>query len=472
MKSKNKKSLTINIWIFLTLFSIAILLLLWGFQILFTRTYYERTKINEAVEAGKDIQNYYNNYYNNFEENVYKLSYSTSICIEITDKNNNTLYTTDNFNRGCINQKFNPDLNNIKIDFINGDKDNIKIKLINKPLNNKTLIYGIKLDNNLYAFLNTSLDPIELTIVILQKHFITTTIIVLIIAFIVGYFVSKKLVYPITRLNESAKKLKDNDTSVNLDDISDIKEIDELAHSLNEARCELIKTEELRRDLMANVSHDLKTPLTMIKAYAELVKDISYKNDKDRNEHLGIIIEEVDRLNLLVEDILTLSSIQADTNSKVYEDFDLILLIRNIIKRYGIYSITEAYTFEFNHFLDSIIIHSDKKRIEQVIYNLISNAINYTGDDKKVIVNVINLKSSIKVEIKDTGKGIKDVDIDKIWDKYYKSEKKHKRHFIGTGLGLSIVKNILIQCGYNYGVTSSKNGSVFYFEIPKKDLVK
>ena len=107
--------------------------------------------------------------------------------------------------------------------------------------------------------------------------------------------------------------------------------------------------------------------------------------------------------------------------------------------------------------------------MEQVIYNLVGNAINYTGSDNKVYINLIKEKKKIRIEIKDTGKGIKKEETDKVWDKYYKTEKNYKRNTVGTGIGLSIVKNIFILHGFKYGIISEeKKGSTFWFEIPNK----
>ena len=245
------------------------------------------------------------------------------------------------------------------------------------------------------------------------------------------------------------------------------KELNELATTLNYAKGELAKTEELRKDLMANVSHDLKTPLTMIKAYAEMSTELHQNNKKKQKEDMDIIISEVDRLTILVNDILELSSMQSNINNLEKTDFDLINLVKEIIHRYKVLQETENYKFIFNHKAKEIIINADKKKIEQVIYNLINNAINYTGEDNKVTINIIEEKDNILVEIKDTGKGIKKEDLPYIWDKYYKNKKKHKRNLIGTGLGLSIVKNALELHSFNYGVTSTPNkGSTFYFRIP------
>ena len=270
-------------------------------------------------------------------------------------------------------------------------------------------------------------------------------------------------------MNKNALKLANGNYNFKFDNNSKISEIDELADTLNYAKNELEHTDELRRDLLANVSHDLKTPLTMIKGYAEMIRDLNYDNEEKRNANLNVIIEESERLNVLVEDILTLSKIQANKDTINKEEFDLVTLINNIIKRYSIYKETEGYIFEVNT-PNEVIINADKKKIEQVIYNLINNAINYTGEDNKVIINVIKDKK-IRVEIKDTGKGIKEEDLPHIWEKYYHSKKKHKRNVIGTGIGLSIVKTILESHKFKYGVVSKLNqGTTFYFEIEQKHL--
>ena len=232
---------------------------------------------------------------------------------------------------------------------------------------------------------------------------------------------------------------------------------------------ELGKTEELEKDLLANVSHDLKTPLTMIKAYAEMVRDLTYNDKEKRDSNLNIIIEETDRLALLVNDILTLSKLQQSMDNLTLSEFDLILLIKNILKRFTIYEEKYGYNIIFKHTnIRKLVIKADQKKIEQVLYNLIINAINYTGSDMTVVINISKVNNLYKIEVIDSGKGIDTKDLDNIFDKYYKSEKKHKRNLYGTGLGLSIVKSIFILHDYKYGVDTKKGkGSSFYFYISK-----
>ena len=285
------------------------------------------------------------------------------------------------------------------------------------------------------------------------------------LSFIVAYFISKKISKPIIQINESAKEMRKGNYEIVFKTDTNIKEINELSKTLNETTNELSKTENLRRELLANVSHDLKTPLTMIKAYAEMARDLNNKNVTKRTDNLNTIIEETDRLNLLVNDILELSKVQANVDKLNIEQFNLIDLISSIIKRYDYLKTTENYEFIFNYDTNNIV-RADKKRLEQVIYNLINNAINYTGTDKKVYINVKNQNGGVRVEIRDTGKGISDEDLKFIWDKYYKVDKSYTREVHGTGIGLSIVKNILINHNFEYGVDTKKgSGTTFWFII-------
>ncbi len=431
-----------------------IVLFLWLFQVIFINKYYELSKTDQIKKTTLEI-------IRNYDEDVDyldKISYEDNVCIEIV-KNRMTIYSSNESNRGCLISNY-----QYKNDFFDSDVNEKTYKLINPLFDTKTLIYAKKYNDDITIFVNASLEPLDTTISILSNQLIIVTIIVSLLAFVIGYFISKRISKPIEKMNKNALKLANGDYNFKFDNNSKISEIDELADTLNYAKNELEHTDELRRDLLANVSHDLKTPLTMIKGYAEMIRDLNYNNEEKRNANLNVIIEESERLNVLVEDLLTLSKIQANKDTINKEEFDLVALINNVIKRYSIYKEIEGYVFELN-MPDEVIINADKKKIEQVIYNLINNSINYTGKDNKVIINVIKGKK-IRVEIKDTGKGIKKEDLPHIWEKYYHSKKKHKRNVIGTGIGLSIVKTILESHNFKYGVISKLNkGTTFYFEI-------
>lgn len=458
-----KNSLHIKIWQYFLIFSLLILGFLWAFQVLFLNQFYRMSKTKDIAEVANTLIKYKNN--ENVADIIDQQAMDKSVCIEVVNEKINTVYTSMYFGKGCISSK--EQTLKYKNDFIKSNKVRQTYELINPMYDNRTLVQAIKLDSENYAFINTSMDPIDGTVDILQTQLIYVTIIVLILSFIIAYFISRHISEPIVAINKTAKGLAEGKFDVSFHTEEDILELNELASTLNYAKDELEKTDELRQDLMANVSHDLKTPLTMIKAYAEMSRDLHAKDKKKQKEDMDIIISEVDRLTILVNDILELSKMQSNINELQKEEFNLIELTKEIIHRYKVLQETENYKFTFNHNEKEIIINADKKKIEQVIYNLINNAINYTGEDNTVFINIVKEEKDILVEIKDTGKGIKEEDLPYIWDKYYKNKKKHKRNLVGTGLGLSIVKNALQLHNYDFGVTSEKNkGSCFYFKIP------
>lgn len=461
------KSLKWTVFRYLIGFSIFILLFLWIFQILFLKYYYEIYKTNELEQTIENINIKFKYDKADLYDTLEQYSYDRGICSEVM-LNGIVTYTTNPQNRGCLNiynQTNKLKIEKEKVSFLKGNDNVFRLRIINEKLTNKTLVYGTKLDENTTIFINTSIDPIDSTVTILKNQFSIITFMVIILAIIIAYFISNKLTGPIHNLTKNSKELSKGNFNISFDTKTDIEELKVLSSSLDYTKNVLKQNEELRRDLMANVSHDLKTPLTMIKAYAEMVKDISYKNKEKRESDLNVIIDEVDRLNLLVNDILNLSKLESNIESLNIEKFDLSKLINIIIERFKIFSLTEDFTFITN-VPKKLIIEADKQKIEQVIYNLIGNAINYTSDTKKIYINAYYKKDEIRVSITDIGKGIKEKDLKNIWDKYYKSDKKHRRNTIGTGLGLSIVKHILELHNYKYGVITKKNkGTTFYFNI-------
>lgn len=461
------KSLKWTVFRYLIGFSFFILLFLWLFQIIFLKYYYEIYKTNELEQTVDNINLKFKYDKTHLYETLEQYAYDRGICSEVS-YNGIIIYTTNPLNRGCLNV-YNSN-NKIKIEqekkeFLTGNDNKFKLRIINEKITNKTLVYGIKLDEETAIFVNTSIDPIDSTVTILKRQFTIITCMVIIFAIIIAYFISNKLTVPIHNLTKNSKELSKGNFGISFDTKTEIEELQVLSSTLDYTKNILKQNEELRRDLMANVSHDLKTPLTMIKAYAEMVKDISYKDKTKRENDLNIIIDEVDRLNLLVNDILNLSKLESNIESLNIEKFDLSCLINIIINRFKIFSLTEDFTF-ITHIPNELTIKADKQKLEQVIYNLMSNAINYTDNQKKIYINIIKRKKEIRIAISDIGKGINNEDIKNIWNKYYKTNKKHRRNTIGTGLGLSIVKHILELHNYRYGVITKKNkGTTFYFYI-------
>lgn len=462
-KIVKNSSIKFKTMFYLILFSVFILLLLWESQLLFSSFLYERYQINDMSKLASEINKKDAEVLPDYLKNVV---YNNNVCIEYVDGFGNAILYND-ASTGCLLGRSNKELNEYKEELYKSGEKTKAIKLVNPDFESYALLYGIEVDNG-YVYLFTMLSNVNKNYTLIKDQLIYITIVVIILAIIISLFLAKVLSEPIVDITEKSKLVANGNYNVVFEK-NGIKEIDELADTLNYLESEVSKTDNYRRDLMANVSHDLKTPLTMIKAYAEMVRDITYKNKKKREENLNVIIEETDRLNNLVGDILTLSKLQANSDTLEIESFDLNKEIIGILKRYDYLKETEGYVIE-SEMPKEVIVRADKNKINQVIYNLVNNAINYT-ENKKVLIKIMEDKKDYLIEIKNAGQ-IKDKDIEHIWDRYYKNDKKHKRNVVGTGLGLSIVKSILESHDFIYGVSSKDGETTFYFKIKKVNASK
>lgn len=459
MKKKKKTSIQAKTLIYLLTFNIVIIVLLWICQISIFDIYYEKEQIGNMDNIVSSLKNASAEEVGTLLQDI---AYQNEVCIAVTSDSGIIATYNANMN-GCPLSSSNSQARELMLQFIDSGSSFKSYQFVNDDKHVSALLYGLKNNEN-FMFIYSNLEDISDFTIIIKRQLMYVCILGIFIAVIISIFLSTKITDPITEITKKARKLGSGNSDVEFKE-SGIKEIDELAETLSQAQKEMAKTDELRRDLMANVSHDLKTPLTMIKAYAEMIRDISYKDKDKMNEHLGIIVDETDRLTVLVNDILDLSKMQSNADVLKLEKFDLVAEINSIVKKYQIIKETEQYTINVEE-PETAMIKADKKKINQVIYNLVNNAINYTGDDKKVTIRVTKHKRYYLVEIIDTGKGIKEEEIPYIWDKYYKNDKNHKRNVVSTGLGLSIVKQILELHNYEYGVKSVlKKGTTFYFKI-------
>jgi signal transduction histidine kinase len=237
------------------------------------------------------------------------------------------------------------------------------------------------------------------------------------------------------------------------------REVEVLADTLNYAAREIGTTDRLQKELIANISHDLRTPLTLIKGYSEVMRDFP---EEITTENMQVLIDETTHLSDLVNDLLDLSRIQTGARVLKSERFDITASIREVCSRYDALLKHRGFTIGFQS--DSpVCVCADHSMILQVLYNLINNAVNFSGSDQRVILSQVRVGTRVRISVTDTGDGIKPEDLPLIWDRYYKVDKIHKRAMIGTGLGLSIVKSILEKHSFEYGVESVEGaGSVFY----------
>lgn len=304
----------------------------------------------------------------------------------------------------------------------------------------------------------------------MQIYVIIISAVAILSTFVLSYFVAEKLSRPLRDMSKTAKKLAAGDYSVEFTS-TQYSEIADLSTALNYMKDEIKKSDDFQKELLANVSHDLKTPLTMIKAYASMIQEISGDDPEKRDKHLQVIIDESDRLTGLVNDVLSASKINSGISQLNKKVFNLTEFLYGVINKFSYLTETQGYSIMVD--VDSnLYTYADEEKIGQVLYNLISNAVNYTGDDKTVYISLKFAveENRIKFAVRDTGKGIAEDELAHIWDRYYRSKDTHTRPIKGTGLGLNIVKAILLGHSFNFGVTSKEGyGSTFFVDFPVVD---
>lgn len=343
-----------------------------------------------------------------------------------------------------------------------GDKDSFpKITSHNGTIGTiyaKTVI----VDGREYMILQYSvLTPLNTTVAMMKRQFVVIGTVMMIMAIGLVVIMSRMITKPIINMNKAAKKLARGSYDADFSG-KGYSEIEELAESLNYASRELARTDNLQKELISNVSHDLRTPLTMIKGYSEIMRDIPGENTP---ENAQAIIDESERLSNLVNDMLDLSKIQAGARTLQLEEFSITQTVSETLERYEKLIMQGGYKIEFTANEDALV-NADRGMILQVIYNLINNAINYTGEDKYVRVTQELFGGKVRISVADTGEGISAEEITQIWERYYRVDKVHKRAAVGTGLGLSIVKGILEAHGASFGVESAQGmGTTFWFEL-------
>lgn len=467
-------SIKFKMWGYFILFAALILLVLWLLQIVFLQNFYQQMKTRAIIKTAQSIITEYGT--DDFENNLQHHAFESNMMVLITDMDDYIQFSSDMFGsmgvsglQSSRDLLTGTDILNVKEMVLESDNGTAYVKLVNKKMNTEVLLYGSLMPGTdgeqLLLYVASPLDPIDSTTAILQTQLIIVSIISLVLALILAFFISKRLSKPVEQLTNSARELASGNYDVKFQR-GNYSEISELAGTLNYATQELSKTNSLRKELIANVSHDLRTPLTMIKMYAEMVRDLSGDKPAKRSEHLNIIINETDRLSTLVNDILDLSKIESGTAEMRMSDFSISQTIRRIAARFDVMAQREGYAFRVEC-PKELYVRGDEGRIEQVVYNLVSNAVNYTGEDKQVFIRLIPKEYSIRFEVSDTGKGIPPEQLADIWERYYRSHDTHKRAIMGTGLGLSIVRNILAAHQAAYGVDSTVGqGSTFWFELP------
>lgn len=449
------KGIRFQTWLIFTLFASMILLFLWVLQVNLVAPYYRSSKINTVQEIADRVETmlYNDESLSSIEQTVR----DNALCLSIVDNNSN--YT--NFNgigSSCFITSSDFSFPKFYIDIVNSDSKDANFFIDNGE---EMIVYGRQISPHLGNFIlliNARVTPESAGFALILNQFVILTIIVLIIATIASLIIARTYSEPFIALTNSARKLAEGNLDVYFDNTHSMyNEVNDLADSLNYATNKLKKIDELRLDLIANVSHDIKTPLTMIMTYAEMISDFSKDDEALLMEHLKVIRSEADYLDRLVEDILELSVLQSGNLLLNLSDINLNDLITQTIAHFNV-DIKFYYDAEY-------IVHADDIKITQVLHNFITNAIKHSKA-KLIEVEIKRHKDKVRVSVIDNGQGIEEENLENIWERYYKIDKNFHRDISSSGLGLSISKGIIDAHNEIIGVNSKLNeGSEFFFEL-------
>ncbi|OOR10572.1 two-component sensor histidine kinase [Bacillus cereus] len=350
------------------------------------------------------------------------------------------------------------------------EKNDIKYKLLIKPIKEK--------DGSVtYIYAMASLQPVDEAVQMVQDYYIYIVAFVVILIFLASFYYSKQIAKPLLKINDTTKKIAHLDFTEKIpitskDEIGDLSQnINTLSNKLHSHIGQLEqdiekerKLENTRKEFIAGVSHELKTPLSIMKSCISILKDGVAEHKKDY--YFQAMEKEVDKMDILILDMLELAKFESGTYNMKMDSFYIDGVIEEICEQLS--SEIEKKELSVHKHICPAEVVGNQNRIEQVIVNFITNAIRYTPDKEDIIISTIDEKNYIKVCIENKGAHIEEEQLDKIWDRFYRVDAARKRSQGGTGLGLAISKNILELHNAEYGVKNTKDGVLFYFYLPKK----
>lgn len=344
-----------------------------------------------------------------------------------------------------------------------------------------------ELDNGNLVLIRASADTINDSVAIANRFFAYVGIIVMIIGTILTIIFSGKFTKPIHEMAIVANKMANLDFDAKVKNISK-DEIGKLGVSMNELSCKLentiselktannelskdienkVQIDEMRKEFLSHVSHELKTPIALIQGYAEGLKENISEDEESKDFYCEVIMDEASKMNKMVKKLLTLNEIEFGNEMVKIERFDVVTLISNLINSSGILIKEKNINIEFDS-SKPIDVWADEYMIEEVLSNYISNAIHYVNDNGNIRISFEYIDSNVRVIVYNSGSHIPEDELDKIWVKFYKVDKARTREYGGSGIGLSIVAATMDAHEKKYGVKNIDGGVEFYIELDIK----
>lgn len=488
-----------KLWQWFVLFSAAIFLALWLLQTVFLQSFYNGMAIRRVKRAAEEMAAHAADA--DFYDVIDAAAVTNSLLVFVTDGEGNIRYSADEYKR--LYDAAEPESHRTENPYSSEETEREgsgrenpwlsgdtvmnweKGELRNLPYSyedlmeklkasggdsagfvtedNAAYVTGLRLEGGDVLYISMPLGTVGGTAGILRMQLLWVSALSLLLGFCLAWGISKRFGKPIAQIADSARQIARGNYRPELPR-GFCAELDELSDTLGETALSLEKAENAQREFLANISHDLRTPLTMIRGYAEMVQEISWEDPQERENDLGVIVREADRLTALVNEILDFSALQADTAAKEYGVIDISRAVREVARQFAPFCEKNGFAVE-TRIEDGLSAAADEAQIKRVMYNFIDNAVNHTDESKRIRVSLARSGCAVRFEATDYGAGIAEGDIPYIWDRYYTARSRKNKETV-SGLGLSIAREILTRHNAKFGVGSGA-GCTFWFELPQ-----
>ena len=495
MIKEKLKSVRVKLFLVLCVVTILLVICLIAINSLVLENFYIYNKTNTIKEAYNKINKYYKDpdLAINLETELKKIAFRNNFDILIQSDTDLILFSTNKDFLSSIEvakEKYKTYLEERKNLLYSDAK--MTIRKIDDTSNslNYILLYG-KLDNGYSLYIRIPIAPIEESVRISNNTLIVIGIATVIISAFVASLISKRFTSPILQLNDITKKMakldfkqkyriNDSDDEINelgknINTMSDklestIKQLRETNSELEKDIEEKSKIDEMRKQFISDVSHELKTPIALIQGYAEgLIENVN-NDDESRKFYAEVILDESNKMDVLVKQLLELMKLEYGKRKFNDEEFDVVELINEVIRKCNVMLEENQIQVVFDE-KKPIYAYADDFYVEQVVTNYFTNAIKHAKEvngKKQIKITIQNVKNKIRVSVFNTGDKIPEEDLTRVWGRFYKIDDSRNRENSGSGIGLSIVKAIQNNYQNEYGVQNLSNGVEFYFDISTK----
>ena len=455
--------------------------------------FYIYSKTATIKQVYQKVNDYYNTENTNvdLETELKKIAYKNNFDILIKTDTNLIIFTSD---REFLSSTYIlKDINEIKSKSIEENETKINVKVTTDEVNNVSYMFltGI-LDNGYVLYIRMPISPIEESVKISNTVLLMICGITLVVAGIIASFISRKFTNPILQLNDIANKMAKLDFSkkYRITDTED--EINELGRSINTMSDKLeatikelqknnielekdieekSKIDEMRKQFISDVSHELKTPIALIQGYAEgLIENVN-SDEESRKFYAEVILDETNKMDKLVKQLLELMKLEYGKREFDNEKFNINELINEVLRKCSV-MINEKNIKVYFENKEPIYVYADEFYMDQIITNYLTNAIKHAEEvekETKIEIKVEKVGNKIRVSVFNTGENIPEEDLQRIWGRFYKIDSSRNRQDGGSGIGLALVKAIMNNYQNEYGVKNKKNGVEFYFDMDISD---